>query len=270
MKHSLAVAALFIIILSCKKSTDKGDNLQPITDSRDILLKEVAVERLPSPYFHFTYNDSNFITRIDFASMLFSWKVDYENNRVKRMVNTNNNDTLLYNYANRQVISIKHTNARTGKPLWTYNFSYDNYILKEIRYWNFPAAGVDSILSRKVTLAYYPDGNLERYDDYNSINSGEVTLTNSVKFTGYDQGINVDDFYLLKNFFDDLLFLPQVKFQKTNPAHVTMTGINNDYTIDYIYQYNTDKLPTQKSYTIIATRGSSAGQQFTGTDQFSY
>ena len=156
------------------------------------------------------------------------------------MINTINNDTLLYNYANRQVISIRHTNATTGKPLWTYDFSYDNNILKEIRWWNFPAAGVDSMLYRKVTLAYYPDGNLERYDDYNSFNSGAVTLTNSVKFTGYDQGINVDDFYLLKNFFDDLLFLPQVKFQKNNPAHVTMTGINNDYTIDYNYQYNAD------------------------------
>ena len=126
------------------------------------------------------------------------------------------------------------------------------------------------MLYRKVTLAYYPDGNLEQYDDYNRINPGEVTLTNSVKFTGYDQGINVDDFYLLKNFFDDLLFLPQVKLQKNNPAHVTMTGINNDYSIDYIYQYNANNVPTQNSHTIAITRGSGAGQQFTGTDQFSY
>jgi hypothetical protein len=119
-------------------------------------------------------------------------------------------------------------------------------------------------------LVYYPDGNLEQYDDYNSINGGDITLTNSVKFTGYDQGINVDDFYLLKNFWDDLLFLPQVKLQKNNPAHVTMTGINIDYTIDYLYQYNADKLPTQNYNTITVTRGSGAGQQYTGTDRFSY
>lgn len=274
MKHFFVAAAVvfFIICLSCNKSIN-GEDDQPVTDSRTVLLKEVNVERLPSPYFHFTYNDSNFVTGIDFASGLFSWKVEYEKNRVIRMINNIlvNHDTLSYKYVNNQVASIRHTNANTGAPRWRYDFTYSGKnMLTEIRWWSFPT-GTDSTLYRKVILQYYADGNLQQYDDYYSDNNGgPVVLTTTVKFTNYDQGNNVDDFYLLKNFFEDLLFLPQVKLQKNNPAHETITGITNDYIIDYSYQYNADKLPVQKNSTLAITKGSNAGQQFTFTDSFSY
>jgi len=268
-----AIGVFFVMCLSCNKSVS-GKNEPPISDSRTVLLKEVEEERLPSPYFSLAYNDSNFVTHIGFASGLFSWKVEYENNRVIRMINDVlvNHDTLLYTYANGRVVTIRHTNANTGAPRWRYDFSYDgNAVLKEIRWWSFPTPGADSILFRKVILQYYADGNLQQYDDYNTDNNnGPVTLTNTVNFSNYDQGINVDDFYLLKNFWDDLLFLPQVKLQKNNPGHVTMTGATNDYVIDYTYQYNADKLPVQKDLTMTITRGANTGQQYTFTDRFSY
>lgn len=274
MKSFLVTAAVvfFIMCLSCKKSGNDGNNQPPISDSGTFVLKEAEVDRLPSPYFQLTYNDSNFVTHIDFASSMLSYKVEYEKNRVIRMINNTfvNHDTLSYTYANNRVVTIRHTSASTGKPTWRYDFLYDKDVVKEIHWWSFPS-GPDSVLYRKVIMQYYSDGNLQQYDDYYSqTTGGPVTLSTTVKFTNYDQGVNVDDFYLLKNFFEDVLFLPQVKLQKNNPAHVTMTGGYEDYVTDYTYQYNTNKLPTAKNYTVAVTRGPNAGQQFTFTDHFSY
>jgi len=274
MKHFpvAAIGVFFIMCLACRKSTGNDDNEPPLSDSKTFVLKEVEVDRLPSPYFRLTYNDSNFVTHIDFADGLLSWKVEYENNRVIRLINNTfvNHDTLLYTYSHNKVVTIRHTNANTGSPLWRYDFLYDRDVLKEIRWWRFQS-GPDSVLYRKVALQYYADGNLQQYDDYNTDNNnGPVTLTTTVKFSNYDQGVNVDDFYLLKNFFDDVLFLPQVKLQKNNPGHETITGGAEDYVIDYTYQYNTDKLPVQKDYSLAITRGANAGQTYTFTDHFTY
>src|SRR5581483_1092608 len=143
-------------------------------------------------------------------------------------------------------------------------------LLQQMRQWAFPQPGADSILNRKVILLYDARGNLQEYEDYNLDNTNTLVLSSTITFTNYDEGINVDDFYLLKNFFDDFLFLPQVKLQKNNPAHETIQTVSTDYAIDYTYQYNSSKLPVEKDYIISITRGTNTGQQYAEKDQFSY
>lgn len=273
MKRSSVIAFVFIVLIaSCKKSIDDSKpSTPPLTDKRTVLLKEVLIERLPSPYFQFTYNDSNFVTNINYASNLIRWQLQYENGRVKKMINTLNNDFLVYNYTEGRVASIRHISAQDGKPAWRYDFTYNNIgQLEEIRWWAFPVPGGDSVLDRKVLLQYQADGNLSKYDDYRRSLSGDFSLTITVELKDYDQGVNVDDFYLLKDFFDDLLFLPQVKLQKNNPRQLTWHGVDEDIIFNYSYQYDNNKLPLEKDYTILVTRGTNAGSQFTGRDQFLY
>jgi len=269
-KHSLVVVICCILAVSCKKQG--ADTTPPVSDARTILLKEVIASSVPSPYFHFDYDNAGFVTHIDFASQLFSWQVQYKNNRVIRMINTNlNRDTLEYTYINNRVAFIRHTSAQNGRPLSRYDFTYDNTgLLQQMRQWAFPQPGADSILNRKVILLYDARGNLQEYEDYNLDNTNTLVLSSTITFTNYDEGINVDDFYLLKNFFDDFLFLPQVKLQKNNPAHETIQTVSTDYAIDYTYQYNSSKLPVEKDYIISITRGTNTGQQYAEKDQFSY
>jgi hypothetical protein len=270
--YFLLIVAVSMFTVSCHKSSHNYPPPEPpISDARDIQLKVVSIERLPFPYFLFTYNDDRFVTEINFASGFFTWKVQYEKNRVIRMINTFNNDTLAYTYANNKVISIRHTDAQNGKPKWDYIITYDDKgLASSISWWIFLQSGGPAVLNRRVTFAYYDDDNLREYKDYRADANLDVSLENTVTFTNYDDGINVDDFYLLKEFSDDFLFLPQVKWQKNNPRHDTRIGKVNDYTVDYTYQYNTDKLPVVKTYTTTITRGDNSGQQFNGRQEFTY
>jgi hypothetical protein len=272
MKSNLIFTiVLSAFIVSCHKPIDdQKPPQQPVTDKRTVLLKEVLIEHLPSPYFQFTYFDS-FVTNISFASNLLAWDLQYENNRVKRMINTMNQDSLVYFYANERVATIRHIAAADGKPRWRYDFEYNGTgQLEEINWWAFPVPGSDSVLDRKVLLQYQPDGNLSKYDDYRRDLNGDFGLAITVELKDYDNGVNVDDFSLLKDFFDDLLFLPQVKLQKNNPRQLLWHGIDNDYTFTYSYQYGSNRLPLEKDYTILVNKGTNAGDQFTGQEQYLY
>ncbi|PWU00317.1 MAG: hypothetical protein C5B52_09120 [Bacteroidetes bacterium] len=266
--NTITVLALFIAISSCHK---KYDTPEPsITDASNVLLKDVNIERLPSPYFTFQYDNSGFVTHVDFASKMIGWRVQYENNRVIRMVDSNG-DSLNYSYDKNQVISIRHTKAASGEKTWHYEFIYYNSeLLKEIKYWSFANGSTDSVLSRKVDLQYSPDNNLTEYDDFNVDANGSLSLVARVKFTGYDNGKNVDDFYLLKNFFEDFLYLPQIKLQRNNPALQMYEGAVEDFTFEYKYSYNGDNIPVEKNANVSITRGPNTGQKFTSRSQYTY
>ena len=78
------------------------------------------------------------------------------------------------------------------------------------------------------------------------------------------------DFFLLKDFFDDVIFLPQVKLQKNNPGRVTITGTANDYELVNTYQYNSKQLPLSKTTRMKQVRGTGSGQEVVLTDHYSY
>lgn len=269
------VMMVMLIIASCSKKVEEPlpppAPAPPATDKSFIQLKDVIIDHLPSPYFHFIYNDSGYVTSLDFASGLFKYELAYTDNRVTKMTDTNNDYFLSYQYIDGDVSSIKHINNRTGKPEWHYAFTYYNkHQLSEIRWFGFENNNKDSTLERVVQLAYYPDGELSVFYEFRKNLDGYVIWSRTVTFEDYDQRINVDGFYLLKDFFDDVLFLPQVWLQRRNPERVTSTSAAEDYTTEYSYQYNFNNVPLKKTGHRIVTKGPNTGKESTSEERFSY
>lgn len=243
---------------------------QPIADKRSIPLKEVFEQNLPSPYFKLVYDDSGYASIISFADGIQTYTLGYLNQRINKMVNTKNNEVLTYHYTGVDVSNITLHNA-AGKKLRSFKFYYNHTRqLTRVDYFYVPNANPqDSLLERKVLLQYNDKGNLSRKEGYELNNHNELLLSHIIQYDDYDNGINVDDFYLLKDFFDHLLFLPQVKLQINNPKLVTIKSDQADFRIDYTYTYS-NQLPVSKSGRMEQVRGENPGQVFEFINQFTY
>jgi hypothetical protein len=269
-KKFLIVALLVSFFTACKKEHSPAPDQPvpaPITDARTVLLKEVTATNLPSPYFRYVYNNEKFVTEISFASSMSVYQFEYENSRVKKMTNIKNGHKVLYTYSNKHVAQMDEYNQANEK-IFSYEFQYDTAgKLTQVgwkEYTGFPAGH----LFKKALLTYYPDGNLSKMEIYYATtNVMELTITR--QFSGYDDKMNVDDFYMLEEFFDTFLFLPQVKIQLNNPAKEIITGKLSTFKIDYQYQFNND-LPVIKSGVMVQTQGPDAGKSIQIGYQFSY
>ena len=110
MKRILHLLPLLsLIIASCQK--EEGEASPP--PAKEIFLKEVVMQNLPSPYYHFEYDASGRATKIGFASGALLYDVVYEGNHIKEMKNTVvvNKDRVLYEYdgqAKVVVIMVAH------------------------------------------------------------------------------------------------------------------------------------------------------------------
>ena len=91
----------------------------------------------------------------------------------------------------------------------------------------------------------------------------------TVQFSDYDNKTNVDDFYLLEDFFDTYLFLPQVKLQRNNPLKQQVMSPDNDFEILYTYQYR-DNLPVKKTGRLTHANGITNGQPGEINNLFNY
>jgi hypothetical protein len=245
---------------ACKKDKDASQQPPPPPPSFDdratVFLKDVVESGLPSPYFHFSYNDSGYVTNISFADGFFDYDVNYNNRRVAFMLNKKNNARLDYFYTNGRVSSIDQ--VLNGEKLWSYKMTYAQNRLAQVRWLRFPIAG-DSVVERKIELFYGTDGNLSEYKDYRPDNGNGLKLSRTFQFSQYDGATNVDDFYVFKNFFEDVIFLPGVKLQKNNPRLVRILGEQNDFEITYTYNYRDNK-PILKNGIFKQTRGGGSGE----------
>lgn len=128
------------MFVGCKKneSNTSPQPSLPADDTGPVLLKEVVAQSLPSPYFHFTYDDQRYIGQINFASGFAIYNLEYENKRVKKMTNIQNNNSLLYSYSNEQVSEINEFSVQIGNKVFSYRFSYSSlHQLAEIRWFEF-------------------------------------------------------------------------------------------------------------------------------------
>lgn len=211
------LAILLVAAIGCKKDDNTTPPPPPVSldDARTVLLKDVVVEKLPSPYFHFTYDNQKYVTQINFASGFSIYDVEYENKRVKKMTNIINGASILYTYSNNQVSEINEFSGITADKKLSYKLSYNtNKQLIQVLWFEF-FSNSNGDLYKKSELKYHPDGNLASMDHYHRTSPGQLSLEKRDEFSEYDNKTNVDDFYLLEDFFDTFLFLPQVKFQKT-------------------------------------------------------
>jgi hypothetical protein len=237
-----------------------------------VLLKDIVIPRLPSPYYHFEYDGQGKVSSVSFASGLTTYDVTYATGRIDEMKNNTiaNHDRLVYVYddANR-VTAIKETDE-SGVVFTVLFFTYSGDKLVGLERDRRVTGGF--ILDKTQSFSYYPDGNLLELTEHRPAIDGvqpETSVTD--RFEQYDSGINVDAFSLIHDdFFDHLVLLPTVQLQKSNPRHVTRTGDADNYSIDYTYTYDSQNRPRTTSGDLTFVTGPSAGQHFQVGSVFSY
>lgn len=268
----MAVISITVAASSSSKKENTISSSQPSTvqldDVRTVLLKEIVTQSLPDPYFHFVYDSHHYVKQISFAAGFTSYNVEYENKRVTKMTNNTNGNFLLYSYHGNQVSEINEFSGLTGNKVLSYRFSYNgSNQLTQVCWIDFLNDGNGSLF-KKSELTYQTDGNLSAIDHYN-IAGDQISWVKTVQFGQYDNTTNVDDFYLLEDFFDTFLFLPQVKLQQNNPLRQQVMSPENDFEILYTYQYQ-DNLPAKKTAVMTQTRGTGNRQCIQTTNLFNY
>ena len=237
-----------------------------------VLLKDIVIDRLPSPYYHFDYDANSRPSGISFASSLNSYDLVYDGDRISEMRTTNlvNQDRLVYVYDDGgRVVSVKYTDAN-GVVFTVLFFRYNGQQLTDLERDLRVTGGF--VIDKTISFSYYPDGNLLEFTEHRPALEGlQPEATTVDRFERYDDGINVDAFSLIHDdFFDHLVLLPGVQLQKGNPAHVIHTGDGDNYTVDYTYTYDSRNRPLTRSGDLAFLTGQNAGQHFQLSATFSY
>ena len=236
-----------------------------------VLLKDIVIPNLPSPYYHFEYDGQGKVTSVSFASGLTTYQVSYAGEQISELRNNTfvNHDRLVYVYDNAgRVTAIRETDVN-GVVFAALFFTYDGNKLTGLERDQRVTGGF--IIDKAMTFSYYPDGNLQELTEHRpAIDGLQPESTVHDRFEQYDAGINVDGFSLIHDdFFDHLVLLPTV-LQKSNPRRVTRTGDTDNFTVDYNYTYDARNRPLTTSGELIFTTGPSAGQHFQVGSVFSY
>ena len=268
--RSLPFLLTVVMLLSCKKDkTESGPSLP--TPPPPLLLKDIVVPHLPSPYYHFEYDSSGKLVFVSFASDYSRYHVAYDGGRISEMTNDIlvNKDRLEYIYDGTGKLETVIYTDSTGIAYTRVDFIYDGQRIAKIQ--RQKKSGVDFIIDKTMTMTYHPDGNLfELTYHYLPVNG----MTESVytdRFEQYDDKINVDRLDLIHNeFFDHLIILPGIQLQKNNPGKETRTGDAENYVVDYTYSYNDRGQPLNKTGSLIFLTGSNAGQRFEINSIYSY
>jgi hypothetical protein len=264
-----------VVLFSCKK--EKGTTTYPpapvptVPPVPRVLLKDIEIAHLPSPYYHFEYDAAGKISFVSFASGFNQYNVAYEGGRINEMRNNIivNKDRLQYLYDNAGRVSTVRYADSTGVVYTNLNLTYNEQ--KVVRIERQRKSGTEFITDKTMVMTYQPDGNLMEIT-YHYLPFGvqtEGAFTD--RFEQYDNKMNVDGFSLVHNdFFDHLVLLPGVQFQKNNPGKETRTGDGLNYTVDYTYTYNDNNAPLTKTGAGIILNGSDAGKRFPANSIFSY
>jgi len=237
-----------------------------------LLLKDIVIPHLPSPYYHFEYDGQGAVSSVSFASGLTTYDVTYDAGRISETRNNTiaNHDRLVYVYDDAgRVASIRETDE-SGVVFTVLFFTYAGDKLIGLERDRRVTGGF--IIDKTMSFSYYPDGNLLELTEHRpAIDGVQPETTVKDRFEQYDNGINVDAFGLIHDdFFDHLVLLPAVHLQKSNPGRVTRTGDGDNYTVDYTYTYDARNRPLATRGDLVFTTGSSAGQHFQVGSVFSY
>jgi hypothetical protein len=275
--HALLILTFGVILFSCKKNniSDPIDPppAQPNVPTKHVLLKDITIPHLPSPYYHFEYNADSMVTKADFDSGLTMYDIFYSDKKISEMRNNIlvNHDTLRYLYDNAgKVAMIKFIND--ANVIYRHViFTYSGDMIKEIE-WDRKSGNSDFFIDRTVTFSFDSVGNLKTMTDHRLPFNGSPEQTLITMFEHYDEGINVDDFGLIHDGIHDHLFLLQgFRLQRNNPGKETFSvnGVNL-YTVDYTYVYNTDSAPSIKKGDFVYLSGSDNGKRFETNSIYTY
>ena len=263
------------VSVSCKKETGTIDASLPPqpAPAQRVLLKDLIVTGLPSPYYHFEYDDTGKVSSVSFASGFTTYNVIYNGSRIAELRNTTigNNDKVQYFYDNEGRVTLVTYSDFAGEVYVRVHLAYEaNKLVKLERERKLDAA---FILNKALTMSYYADGNLKEmtYHFPPTPINGQTEATYTDHFEQYDDRVNVEGFSLLHSeFFDHLVFLPGIQLQRNNPGRETRTGDGINYVIDYTYTYNNLNAPLTRSGNFVFTDGPNTGQSIQLSSQYSY
>lgn len=267
---TMGVAVLFV---SCKKDHRPDPVTPPAVIEKHILLKDITVPNLPSPYYHFEYNADSLVNKASFASDYTMYDVLYDGKRIREMRNNIiiNHDTLRYSYDNAgKITMIKFINTANVIYRLVF-FKYSGDLIKEIE-WDQRVGDIGYIIDRTLDFTFYADGNVKTITEHRPPVNGTPDYVSVKSFEQYDNKVNVDDFMLVHDGIHDHLFLLQgFRLQKNNPGKEMLSVNGTDYySIDYTYTYNTDNTPTDKAGNFLYLSGQYAGQRFQTNTFYTY
>lgn len=262
------------LLFSCRKDRNNPPPVTPppASDAQTLLLKDLVVQNLPAPYYHFEYDDSGYITKSGFSSGLRSYDVSYSSRRIGEMRSTHaiNKDKLLYQYENGKPFLIKYMD-QGGINYKRCFISYNADGQLDKMEWDRKMANAGFAIERTLSFTYYADGNLHRLTDQrHAIDNQQTEATHIDEFENYDNKVNPDGFSLIHNNNDHLILLPGVKLQKNNPLKNIRTGTGLHYEISYAYTYDDIHRPILKNGDAAITNGPGTGQHFQTTAAFTY
>src|SRR6185503_17012902 len=204
MRPVIALSAI-LLINSCSESTTPLELPNPATTT---FLKDIVVPNLPSPYYHFEYDEDGVMQVASFASGFFSYQLSYANGRLSTQQNMtgSSHDLVAYDYddfGRAAVVEYKHDDG-VVYTIVTLVYTGDRLIKLERRR-RLP--GGDLELNKELSFSYYPDGNLQTLTTHTPAITGfQPEATWIDLFEEYDDKVNVDAFALLHaEFFDHLV-----------------------------------------------------------------
>ena len=262
------------IIFSCKKDKNLLPPviLPPPSDAQTILLKDIVIQSLPSPYYHFEYDGAGFIIKSAFSAGLRSYSVNHVSKRISEIESTDilNNDKMVYHYEDGKVFLIQYFD-QSGKNyrrcFVTYNTTGQ---LVKIE-WELKLGVTGFAIDRTLTFDYYADANLKELTDHRHFIAGQQTEASYTElYENYDNKINVDGFTHIHDNNDHLILLPNIKLQKNNPSKTIRSGNGINYQITHTYTYNEINRPIQVNGDVLFTSGPDAGKHFQSHTTFTY
>jgi hypothetical protein len=267
-----SAARLLLAVAVCACGSDRA-TAPTGSPPPSVLLNEVVLSSLPSPYYAFAYDEAGHVTRASLASGLRTYDVTYDGDRIAEMRNVGpgGRDRLHYVYAaTGEVVAIEYVVNANDSVYTRLILTFSAGKLTQVERQQRVEGGF--IIDKTTSLSYYPDGNVETITEHRPAIAGSQDESTVVdRFESYDDGVNVDGFSLLHTeFFDQLVLLPGVVLQHGNPARVTHTGDGLEFTVDYTYAYDAKGRPVTKTGALTIDNGVDAGKKFVIGATFTY
>lgn len=268
----LVLVAGLLACSSDKATTAPEPPAPPPPGPSRVLLRQVDIPVLPSPYYHFDYDAAGRVSVASFASGFTVYSVTYQGDRIKEMANdaVGNRDKLEYFYdSDGRVETVEYVNP-SGAVFAIVNLYYNGAQLTKLE--RQRTLGSELVVEKTMSFSYYADGNVEQITDHRpAIDGRQPESTTIDRFENYDDKVNVDGFGLIHNdFFDHLVLLPGVVLQKGNPGREIFSGDTDNFFVTYTYTYDDAGRPLTKSGTAVFTSGTNVGQSFPVLSRFSY
>jgi len=170
-------------VLACGESQGTGEGSGGGGGgSAAVLLKDVVVAHLPSPYYHFEYEPDGRIKRVSFASDFLIYDVLYQDGRIAELRNNTagNMDRLQYVYDAAGRVDTVNYLKPTGTVFARVGLTYDGDKLSKLDRERQLETGFT--LEKSLPLSYYYYGNLEVILDYRHAIYGQVATTTYYRF----------------------------------------------------------------------------------------